>query len=68
MYCVVVSANGAIIQVEGPYISQSAAMVDIRESEALAQNIGWMKDIKITRVIYPLIGSYVTEEKEGSSP
>lgn len=68
MYCVIVSVGDTIIQVEGPYISQSAAMADIRKSEAAAEQIDWMKDIEITRVIYPLIGPDVTEEKEDGGP
>jgi hypothetical protein len=56
MYCVVISIGDKIIQVEGPYISQGAAMVDIRKSQALEDKIQWMEEIEITRLIYPLVG------------
>jgi hypothetical protein len=56
MYCVVISIGDKIIQVDGPYISQGAAMVDIRKFQALEDKIQWMEEIEITRLIYPLVG------------
>lgn len=57
MYCVVVSVGDEIIQIEGPYISKGAAMVDIKKSQAAADKIQWMKEMEIKRLIYPLVGA-----------
>ena len=62
MYCVVISVGDKIIQIEGPYISQGAAYLDIKKSQAAADKIQWMEKMEITRLIYPLVGPDREEE------
>jgi hypothetical protein len=37
-------------------------MVDIKKSQAAADKIQWMKEMEITRLIYPLVGPDREEE------